>query len=194
MKAGRSIILFVLASFAIAQTVQPEIRGVIRAGAAPELVKGGFHGLEGPVSRPDGGLYFSDIAENRTYKLDTTAASRYGARIRRASTGCYSVKDGRLLCAEGDGKRIISVTPDGMVTALATGFGGKPLRAPNDLIQDRKGGIYFTDPGPRLPSGAPPAESGSVYYICPGGEVILIDSEIRRPNGITLSLDGRNCM
>jgi gluconolactonase len=101
------------------------------------------------------------------------------------------LKDGRLLCAERDGKRIIAVTPDGAVTALANGFGAKPLRAPNDLIEDRKGGIYFTDPGARLPSGAPPNESGSVYYIRPGGEVILIDSEIRRPNGITLSLDGK---
>lgn len=185
------IVVLILAPFSSAQTAQPEIRGVIRAGARPELVRGGFHGLEGPVGLPDGGLYFSDITENRTYKLDKDGSITVWRENTKGVNGMLLLRDGRLLCAEGDGKRIISVTPDGMVTALATGFGGKPLRQPNDLIADRKGGIYFTDPGARLPSGAPPDERGSVYYIRPGGEVILIDSEIRRPNGITLSLDGK---
>jgi gluconolactonase len=184
------LLVAVLAAPAFAQSAQPEIRGVIYAGAKPVLVKSGFHALEGPVGLPDGGIYFSDITENRTYKLDDKGNISVWRENTKGANGLLLAKDGRLLCAEGDGKRIISVSPDGMVTALATGFNGKPLRAPNDLIEDRKGGIYFTDPGPRLPSGAPPLESGSVYYIKPGGEVILIDDEIRRPNGITLSLNG----
>ena len=31
---------------------------------------------------------------------------------------------------------------------LADSFQGKPFNRPNDLIVDRGGGIYFTDPGP----------------------------------------------
>ena len=38
---------------------------------------------------------------------------------------------------------------DGTLTTLTEGPAGKPLLAPNDLIVDAKGGIYFTDPGPR---------------------------------------------
>jgi hypothetical protein len=52
-----------------AKFVQPEIRGVIRAGTEIRLVKDGFHGLEGPVPAPDGGLYFSAINENRIYRM-----------------------------------------------------------------------------------------------------------------------------
>ena len=171
-------------------TTQSGIRGVIRAATGPKLIKGGFHALEGPVGLPDGGLYFSDITENRTYKLDAAGNITVWREDTKGVNGMLLLQDGRLLCAEGTGQRIISVSPNLMVTALATSFNGKPFRAPNDLIADRKGGIYFTDPGTRLPSGAPPAESGNVYYIRPGGEVILVDGEIRRPNGITLSLDG----
>ena len=49
-----------------AQPRQLEIRGVIRAGTAPELIKEGFHGLEGPMHTQDGGLYFLYFNESRT--------------------------------------------------------------------------------------------------------------------------------
>ena len=68
-----AVVLALSASIGVSQATQPaqrEIRGVVRAGTQPELVKDGFHGVEGPVSTPDGGLYFSAIDENRTYKLD----------------------------------------------------------------------------------------------------------------------------
>ena len=48
---------------------QASILGVITAGACVELVRGGFQRLEGRVATPDGGLFFSDVKENRTYKL-----------------------------------------------------------------------------------------------------------------------------
>jgi gluconolactonase len=103
--------------------------------------------------------------------------------------GLFLLKDGRLLGAESAGARIVAVMPDGSVTPLATGFDGKALRSPNDLISDKKGGIYFTDPAPRLAGGVPPKESGNVHYLRLDGEVLLLDDQIRRPNGITLSLD-----
>jgi gluconolactonase len=171
------------------QASQLEIRGVIRAGSAPELIKGGFHGLEGPMPTPDGGLYFSDVNENRTYKLDRAGRIAIWRENTNRTNGLYLLRDGRLLCAEGNGPRIISVSPDGKVTALATGWKGKALRQPNDLIADQKGGVYFTDPAPRPAPDLAPKEPGNVHYIRPDGQVLLIDAEIARPNGITLSLD-----
>ncbi len=76
------------------------------------------------------------------------------------------------------------------MTALATEYNGKKLRQPNDLIADRKGGIYFTDPAPRPAPDIAPEVPGNVHYIRPNGTVLLIDDQIARPNGITLSLDG----
>ncbi len=167
---------------------QSNIPDVIRAGTQPELVKNGFQGGEGPTPAPDGGLYFSAVTENRTYRLDDKGISvwREGTN---GTNGLYLLKDGRLLGAESKSRRIVAITPGGTVTALATSYKGSPLRAPNDLIPDRKGGIYFTDPAPRPAPNLAPKDPGNVYYIRPGGEVVLIDDQIRRPNGITLSLD-----
>ena len=165
------------------------IRNVIRVGSRVELVKGGFQGLEGPTPTPDGGLYFSATAENRIYKLDRNGTIAVWRENTNGTNGLYALKDGRLLCAEGNGRRVLSVTPAGIVTALASEYKGSPLRQPNDLIPDRKGGIYFTDPARRPAPDVAPKEPGNVYYIRPGGEVALIEGEIARPNGITLSID-----
>jgi gluconolactonase len=154
-----------------------------------ELVKGGFQGLEGPVAIPDGGLYFSDIPANRTYQLDKIGTISVWRENTKGTNGLFLSKDGRLLAAESAGPRIVAVMPDGRVTPLAAGFRGQPLRAPNDLIPDQKGGIYFTDPAPRPAPNVAPKEPGNVHYIRPNGDVLLLDDQIQRPNGITLSLD-----
>lgn len=189
-----ALVFWPFLSIGLSQTTQPpqpEIPGVIRAGTRPQLVKDGFRGLEGPVPTPDGGLYFTALDENRIYKLDRDGKIAVWRENTNRTNGLYLLPDGRLLGAEGNGPRIIAIAPGGALTALATGYGGKPLRGPNDLIPDRKGGIYFTDPGPRPAPDVAPKEPGSVYYIRPGGEVLLIDNQIARPNGITLSLDGK---
>jgi gluconolactonase len=180
-------------AFGEAQTIpaQPAIRGVIAAGAKAQLIKDGYHGLEGPVPTPEGGLYFSDLTENRIYKLDRNGSIKVWREHTKGANGLYLLRDGQLLCAEGNGQRIISIVSDGTVTALATGYNGKKLRQPNDLIVDRKGGIYFTDPAPRPAPEVAPEMPGNVHYIRPNGAVLLIDDQIARPNGITLSLDER---
>lgn len=180
------------AGFGWAQTAQPAqsaIPGVIAAGARVELVRGGFKGLEGPVPTSDGGLFFSDIPANRTYKLDKNGDISVWRENTKGINGLFLLTDGRLLGAESGGPRIVAVTPDGRVTPLAVESGGRRLRAPNDLIADRKGGIYFTDPAPRPAPDVAPKEPGNVHYIRPNGEVLLLDDQIPRPNGISLSLD-----
>jgi gluconolactonase len=180
-------------AFGEAQTTppQPAIRGVIVAGAKPQLIKDGYHGLEGPVATPEGRLYFSDLTESRIYKLDRDGSVEVWREHTNGTNGLYLLRDGRLLCAEGNGQRIISISSDGTVTALATEYKGKKLRQPNDLIADRKGGIYFSDPAPRPAPDVAPEVPGNVHYIRPNGAVLLIDDQITRPNGLTLSLDQR---
>ena len=184
-----ALAFFSLAGEAQNRPPQQAIPGVIAAGSQVELVRGGFKGLEGPVATPDGGLYFSDIPANRTYKLEANGTISVSRENTKGSNGLFLLKDGRLLAAESGGPRIVAVAPDGRVTPLATASGGKPLRAPNDVISDSKGGVYFTDPAPRPAPDVAPKESGNVHYIRPNGEVLLLDAQIRRPNGITLSID-----
>ena len=168
---------------------QSAIPGVIAADAAVELVQGGFKGLEGPIGRPDGGLYFNDITANCAYALAPNGAISLWRENTKGANGQFLSKDGRLFVAEGGAGRIVVVTADGTVTPLVAEYGGKPLRSPNDLIVDRRGGVYFTDPAPRPGPNLVPKERGNVHYLRPDGEVLLVDEQITRPNGITLSLD-----
>src|SRR5262249_243738 len=42
---------------------------------------------------------------------------------------------------------IAVISPPGTETVITDNFEGMPFGRPNDLIVDKKGGVYFTDPG-----------------------------------------------
>src|SRR5262249_29500265 len=145
------------------------IAGVVAPGVEPQLVQEGFVFTEGPAGTPDGGLYFSDIRPHLIYRLDTNGEIELFREQTNGANGLAVTREGDLLAAEGGGKRISKRSRDGMVTTVTEGIDGKPFLAPNDLILDAKGGIYFTDPHPRplvpepsadtayLPAHSPPA-------------------------------------
>jgi gluconolactonase len=185
---GLAAIITALAMPAMAQT-SAGIPGVLAPGAAPELVQEGFVFTEGPVATADGGLYFSDIRVNRTYFLDPGGKIGAVRENTNGANGLALTRDGELLFAEGDGKRITKRNKDGSITLLTEGPPGVPLLAPNDLIVDAKGGIYFTDPGPRP---VVPGRPTYVYYLPAGASTpVLIDGAVARPNGLTLTNDGK---
>ena len=164
--------------------VQMAIDGVIAANTKLEVIKSGgdFGGLEGPTPTPEGGLYFTDTRTSKIWKLDKSGNVTLWREKTNGTNGLYLLKDGRLLAAEST--RIVAIMPDGSITPLVTEFEGKPLKAANDLIMDKKGGIYFTDPGGRATK-----EPSLVLYRRPSGEVVLIDNQGTFPNGLTLSMD-----
>ncbi len=137
----------------------------------------------------DGGLYFSDIRVSRTFHLDPGGKITVVREQTNGANGLALTRDGELLFAEGDGKRISKRSRDGAVTTVTDGFDGKPFLAPNDLILDAKGGIYFTDPGPRP---VVPGRPTYVFYLAAGAkQPIIVDDKVPRPNGLTLTRDGR---
>src|SRR5919198_1177776 len=165
------------------------IAGVTAAGAEPQLVQEGFVFTEGPLGTADGGLYFSDIRPNRIYRLEPNGKIDLVREQTNGANGLALTRDGDLLAAEGDGKRISKRSRDGTLATVTEGIAGKPFLAPNDLILDAKGGMYITDPGPRP---VVPGRIAYVYYLPPGAkEPIVIDDQIARPNGLTLTRDGR---
>ena len=105
------------------------------------------------------------------------------------ANGLALTREGDLLAAEGEGKRISRRSRDGVVTTVTEGIAGKPFLSPNDVLVDANGGIYITDPGPRP---VVPGRTAYVYYLPAGAkEPIVIDDQIARPNGITLTRDGK---
>ena len=75
---------------------------------------------------------------------------------------------------------------------LTRGDGKRPLTAINDLIADARGGVYFTDPHTRP---IVPGRKVHVYYLPPGSQTArVVDDTIVRPNGLTLTLDGKTLL
>jgi gluconolactonase len=181
-------LLFLIGLRCLAQS--QGIPGVVAAGSEPELVREGFVFTEGPVGTADGGLYFSDIREpSKTYHMDPDRRIMIVREKTNGTNGLALMRNGDLLGAEGDGKRISKRSRDGKVTTVTEGIPGMPLLAPNDLIVDAKGGIYFTDPGPRP---VVPGRKSYVYYLPPNAkQPVVVDDTIARPNGLTLTGNGK---
>src|SRR5665213_2622123 len=167
------------------------IPDVVAAGVEPELVKDGFMFTEGPVGTPDGGLYFTDIRANKIYKMDPEGKITT-VRMNTGGANGLALNSGELYAAEGTAKLISRGNQNGRNTTVIDAT-NVPLGAPNDLIFDSKGGFYFTDPGatPMFPKVA--GQFGKVYYVATsvGIPPYAIDEKITRPNGLTLTLDGR---
>jgi len=136
---------------------------------------------------PDGSLYFSDTNASMTYHLALDGKLTIERVNTNRSNGLGLTRDGNMIWVEGDGPRLTMADKvRGGYRNLAPGF---RLFQPNDLIVDAKGGVYFTDPGPRPVT---PGLKVYVYYIPPGSDKpIVIDDSVPRPNGITLSPDER---
>ena len=169
----------------VSQGLASGIPGVVAAGATVELVKEGFQFTEGPVGAADGGLYFTDLRANVIYRLNPSGGIDVFRDKTGAANGLAFDRGGNLFAAEGEGQRVIRIDSRGAVATVATQTAlGQTLRRPNDLIVDRRGGIYVTDPGPHGHQG-----NAFVYYIRPDARVLLVSDDIRQPNGLTLTRD-----
>jgi gluconolactonase len=182
-------VVLMIAGCATVQT-QSGIPGVVAPGIEPELVQEGFTFTEGPLGTMDGGLYFTHLlGANRIYRLDASGKISVFRENSNGTNGLAFTPTGDLVGAEGRGKRISKIGQDGTAAELTHGDGEKPLMAPNDLIVDANGGIYFTDPGP------PPVVPGRkayVYYLpARATKALVVDDAIVRPNGLILTLDGK---
>jgi gluconolactonase len=96
---------------------------------------------------------------------------------------------GEIIACEMGAGRVVAISPDGKdVRVVADKYEGKSFNAPNDLVIDKQGGVYFTDPGfgakPPLPQ-----DKAGVYYVAPDGKVTRLISDLAKPNGVILSPD-----
>ncbi len=160
-------------------TYTPHIPGVVAGGTRVQLITDTLNGTEGPIALPDGTVIFTEGGARRLTRIDKDGKlSTFLDNIQSSGLGFDA--QGRLIANEGaDGKvGIYVVHPKGMEKTLidrkTPGFD----RA-NDLVVDRKGGVYFTQPEP-----------GNVWYIPADGQhARMVAGNITRPNGITLSPD-----
>ncbi len=167
------------------------IPGIIDAGATWKLVWQGDSNADGIVGYKNG-LLFAQEQTNHVNMLDKNdkfsvfLSNGHGPGAVTIGPKGAIIVDERTCsdpgghmgakpqdCKEPTG--VAALTPQRKV--LADSFMGMPLGRVNDLIADKKGGVYFTT-----------GTGSGVFYITPKGQVIGIGEKIRS-NGINLSPD-----
>lgn len=159
-------------------------------GPTGKVVKlhGNFKFTEGPAADKDGNVYFTDIPDQKIYKVDTKGKLSVFREGSNHANGLMFNAKGELVACEMDGA-IVALSPDGKERrVLADKYDGKRFNAPNDLVIDKAGGVYFTDPHFRAPTPLPQKVRG-VYYIAADGKVTRVVEDLPAPNGVILSPD-----
>jgi gluconolactonase len=161
------------------------IPGVVAPNRRWMLAWQGTDNADGIVGTDDGGLLFAQEQPNRISKLDAndkvsvaledthgTGAVAIDAkgRVLAVQRTCTDPGQHPAQCTEPT--RIGVLSPERRI--LADSFDGKPLGRLNDLVADKKGGVYFT--------------VGGAYYVNAAGRVTSLGDNIRA-NGIMLSPD-----
>jgi len=183
-----------------------ELDAIVPVDYTIEKLDDGFGFIEGPVWVKDPGyLLFSDVRGDTIYKWAPGAKSEpfltpvySGPPLENPGAigpnGLTIDGEGHLVILEYGNRRVTRMPlAGGDREILADKFEGKRFNHPNDLVLHSSGTLYFTDPPlGRAGEDKPPEQEldfAGVYRLDPNGELTLSSTELKRPNGIALSLD-----
>ena len=189
--------------------LDPRMEDLIDKNAKIELLAEGFDWAEGPVwvDRLNGVL-FSDVPNNKVYMwnekkglsifIEPSGMTNYSPTNKSdGSNGLALDKNGNLiLCQHGDRtiarlKKWNFKNPS--FDIIVEKYEGKRLNNPNDLVFDKSGSIYFTDPpyGLKIQDDDPLKELNfnGIYRWSESKGIELLSKSMKRPNGIILSED-----
>jgi gluconolactonase len=155
-----------------------------------EKIGKGFQFTEGPAWSREGYLLFSDCNANKIFKFVAGTGTSEYADVPGGPNGNTYDAQGRLYTCEFHSRRVTRTSKKG-VEVLASKFEGKRLNAPNDIIVRRDGHIYFTDPAFGDQEDHRDLDFFGVYHINLKGDLECIARWKTRPNGITLSPNGK---
>jgi gluconolactonase len=180
---------------------------LLPAAAESEVVATGLVWAEGPLwDAATGTLLFSDVPRNGIFRWQPSTGVRLEIphsgdtddppRGREpGSNGLAFDAQGRLTWCQHGLRRVVRREKNGTLTVLADRFDGRRFNSPNDLVFDRAGNLYFTDPVFGLPGGFddPQRELDmqAVYRLTPDGALTALVTDLRLPNGLALSPDER---
>ncbi len=163
-----------------------------------ELVAGPYGGTtEGPVWDGEA-VIFTHIPASRLMRYDPRSGetTEYFTDVNHVNGLCFDANGNLFGCQQG-GRRIVRFEKDGKtVTSLPHRLDGMRHNNPNDLVVDRSGRIWFTDPYSGIgDSGPQELDHMSVLRLTLTGndqyDLTRVTTDISRPNGILISRDQR---
>ena len=187
-----------------------EMSAIVSPDTKIEVLAEGFTWPEGPVwVEEEDALYFNDVPENKMYRWDEDSGAALfltpsgggtletTANMREPGANGiieWSEAPGKLLLADHGARGLSVLDPQTKDrTTITSGFDGKSLNSPNDIVQRGDGGLFFTDPpyGLRGLNDAPEKELpfNGVYFLSVDGDLNLVIDDLSFPNGVALSPD-----
>lgn len=176
------------------------------------VVTTGLRFPEGPVAMADGSVLVVEIARGTLTRVGPDGALDVVAEVGGGPNGAAIGPDGACYVSNNGGcfdwhERMGLLFPgspppggwtggslqrvdlsSGEVTTVADESSGRPLRAPNDLVFDADGGIWFTDHGVRQERTSD--RTGFHHRTPDGSSVTEVVHPLDAPNGIGLSPRG----
>jgi len=184
--AVASVSFFVVPRASGAEDAAKPIPGIGPTGAPVEL-EGTFKFTEGPTTDTDGTVYFSDVPADKVFKVEPgNKTSLFRDKTNHANGQMFNAA-GEIVCCQRNG--VVAWSPVTKTErVLASEYDGKPLNGPNDLVIDRTGGVYFTDPSYSLDGKSNQGVNG-IFYVAADGKLARVIDDVPGPNGIILSPD-----
>jgi len=183
--------------------LDPAFDALVAKDAHIEKVAGGFAFTEGPLWRPGGLLWFSDVPGNVIRSV--TPAGEVKTIVQKAGgsvsappgafigpNGTIADRDGAVLLCQHGNRRIVRVGKDLTMTPFIEEFEGRRLNSPNDLVYRSDGELYFTDPPYGLTRGdSDPAKELKFngVFLYKDGKLTPNIRDLTRPNRIAFSPD-----
>ena len=180
------------------------VDALIPLDAKVEKLAGGFAFIEGPIWRPQGVLWFSDVVGNVTRQwspdgrvIELLRPGGYDGNSLPAGgfigpNGATAGEHGTVVMCQHGNRRIVRITNDLKVTTVVDSFEGKKLNSPNDVVYRSDGSMYFTDPPYGLSKfdDDPTKELpfNGVFKLTKGKLQVLV-KDMTRPNGLAFSPD-----
>jgi len=171
---------------------------IVKPGASVERLASGMTFTEGPVwIEAEQALLFSDIPASRIMRWSRADGLSVSRDPSNQANGNYLDHDGRLVTCEHESRAVTRTEADGSITVLADRWDGKHLNSPNDLVVDRTGAIWFTDPPYGLPGfpdlSAQEQAAYNVFRLDPeAGEMVIATDAVFHPNGLCFTRDERH--
>ena len=152
---------------------RPSVVDVVDPNEPWQLVGEGYKFTEGPAADANGNVYFTDVGDNKIYRVNADGKVGLFADNTDGANGLMFGKDGRLYAAQG--KRVVAYTVgDATPHVVADDVEG------DDLAIAADGGIYVTEPGRK-----------QLTYVNPKGEKRVVDKfgDGSFANGVILTPD-----
>jgi gluconolactonase len=185
--------------------LHPDLDALIPPDAQVERLANGFIFTEGPLWRPDGVLWFSDIPANVVHQWSPdgtiTEVLRPGGYDGNSlppgfigPNGATAGPDGSVLLCQHGNRRVVRIDRQRNVTPIVDRFDGRRLNSPNDVVFRSDGRMYFSDPPYGLPKqDRDPSKElpWNAVFMLADGELHPLVTTHTRPNGLGFSPDER---